>query len=175
VLPRTPRRDEERLDAHPREPVPDDLVRSAILTFRLANAYATNLAKCGLNNAPGDTFRSLSAFPERWIGSCYDQILTREIDILRPRVVFAFGTAVHDKLRFMITDQNVRIQQLPHPAGQQRGFRNEHYEVLYLWLKARALAAEGILSKDELSEYVSLFVANAPSSKKLEQKEPTEK
>lgn len=149
-----------------------DLVRSAMLTFRLGNAYVTNLVKCGLNNAAGNEFRSLATFPEGCIRSCYEKLLSREIEILQPRVAFAFGTAVYDWLRVLV-DPSVRIQQLPHPAGRRRGLRDEHYEALYLWLMARALAAEGVLSTEELGKYVPLFVEHAPPRRPNQALEPT--
>ncbi len=41
-------------------------VLSAILTFRLANVYITNLVKCGLNNKRGE-FRGLAHYDERCV------------------------------------------------------------------------------------------------------------
>jgi hypothetical protein len=68
-----------------------DFFLSAILTFRLRNAYMTNLVKCGLNSEDGKRFQGLADFNPKCIETCVAQYLTREIEILQPRVIFAMG------------------------------------------------------------------------------------
>jgi hypothetical protein len=136
------------------------LVRSVITTFRLANAYVTNLVKCGLNNSDATAFRGIGQMQDACVRMCYGKFLSQEIAIVDPRVVFAFGTAVFDWVR-SLTASDRRIQLLPHPARARSGFRDEYYEVLYLWLIARALVAEHIISHDEARDCLELFLARA--------------
>ena len=70
-------------------------VLSAIQTFRLANVYMTNLVKCGLNNDKKE-FKGLAFYQDKCIKNCYDSFLRKEIDIIKPEIIFAVGTAVED-------------------------------------------------------------------------------
>jgi hypothetical protein len=49
-------------------------VLSAILTFKLANVYMTNLVKCGLGNAEG-RFKGLGSYKEECVKNCYEEVL----------------------------------------------------------------------------------------------------
>ena len=71
-----------------------DLVRSVILTFRLANAYVTNLVKCGLNDFSGGQYRGIGSYPPECISTCFQRFLSREVAALQPKGVFSFWTAV---------------------------------------------------------------------------------
>jgi len=122
-------------------------VLSAVVTFRLANVYMTNLVKCSMNNMAGK-FKPLNWFRPECIKNCYEKFLSHELAILQPVIVFAVGASVENYLRKFCRD-GYRIQQLPHPAGQQRGLRDEHYKVLYFWLVLKGLRDAMIVSKDE--------------------------
>jgi hypothetical protein len=78
-----------------------ELIRSIILTFRLSNAYVTNLIKRGMNDPSGDRFKGVDAFPDACIKTCYDRFLSREIQELQPRVIFAFGSKVEHRLMYL--------------------------------------------------------------------------
>lgn len=157
--------------AHPCRGYPDsfaggrygDLVRSVILTFRLSNAYVTNLVKCGMNDPEGKRFVGIGAFPENCIRTCFKNFLSREIDVLQPRVVFAFGSAVEQWL-IRLLPQGTPIQQIPHPAGRRRGFRDQYYEALYFWLIARALVRTEIITEDLALELGRAFLRTAEIS-----------
>jgi len=125
-------------------------VLSAISTFRLANVYITNLVKCGLNDKDG-MFKGLGSYNEECVKNCYHTILSKELAIVQPKVIFAVGSAVADWLHHLPTG-NAFIQQLPHPAGRRRGFLDEHYRALYFWLVVRALHKVGIIQSDEGSQ-----------------------
>ena len=122
-------------------------VLSAISTFRLANVYITNLIKCGLNNREGK-FKGLAFYRGECVKNCYKTILSKELAILQPKVVFAVGSAVADWVNGFLKDTTF-VQQLPHPAGRRRGFRDEHYKALYFWLVVRALNKVGIIQSEE--------------------------
>lgn len=142
-------------------------VLSAITTFRLANVYMTNLVKCGLNNDKGQ-FKGIGSYNEQCVRTCFSRFLSREIEALKPRVVFAVGSTVESWVSDLLGGRYV-IQQLPHPAGRRRGFRDEHYKVLYFWLVLRALHRAEIVGVVEAQELAKLFLLNfeGPSEQSL--------
>jgi hypothetical protein len=131
-------------------------VLSAILTFKLANVYITNLVKCGLNNRKGE-FRGIGYYRDDCVKNCYEKVLSKELAIIKPKIVFAVGSAVEDWLLYLAKDVSI-LQQLPHPAGRRRGFRDEHYKALYFWLTVRALHKAGIVSIEEGSQLARTFL-----------------
>ena len=133
-------------------------VWSAILTFKLANAYITNLVKCGLNNAEGK-YKGLSDFRPETVENCFSSFLKEELNLFKPRVIFAFGAAVEEWVRHFVKDTYF-VQQLPHPAGRRRGFRDDHYKAIYFWGLARALHKEGIINTEEGCELAKLYLDN---------------
>jgi hypothetical protein len=132
-------------------------VFSAIMTFRLANPYVTNLVKCGMNDSKGTQFRNLACYSDECVENCYKRFLDREMAILKPRLLFAVGSSVEDRLIYL-TKRPVFIQQLPHPAGRRRGFRDEHFKVLYFWLVLRALHKTEIFATTEVRSLTEQFL-----------------
>ena len=61
-------------------------VLSAIMSFRLANTYMTNLVKCSLNNPEGE-FKGIKHFREECVQNCYENFLSREIELVKPLVI----------------------------------------------------------------------------------------
>ena len=133
-------------------------VLSAIRTFRLANVYMTNLVKCGMNNDKG-SFKSLLSYQEETISNCYANFLEKEILLLKPEIIFAVGSTVEYWVKRFIKDAYY-VQQLPHPAGRRRGFRDEHYKAIYFWIVAMALYKAGIIDAAEGSELAKTFLEN---------------
>ena len=131
-------------------------VLSAIITFRLANVYMTNLVKCGMNNDKG-SFKGLSSYREETISNCYSNFLQKEISLLKPEIIFSVGSAVENWVKWFVRD-TCYVQQLPHPAGRRRGFRDEHYKAIYFWIVARALYKSGIINVAEGSELAKTFL-----------------
>jgi len=131
-------------------------VLSAILTFKLSNVYITNLVKCGLNNEEG-RFKGLGSYNKDTIRNCYSQFLERELTIIKPRIIFAVGSAVEYWVSSFVRD-NYYVQQLPHPAGRRRGFRDEHYKAIYFWGIVHALYRTGIIDTNEGTEFAKLYL-----------------
>lgn len=131
-------------------------VLSVILTFKLSNVYITNLVKCGLNNAEGK-FKGLGSYSEETIKNCLSRFLDKELFILKPKVVFAVGSAVEYWINRVIKGLYY-VQQLPHPAGRRRGFRDEHYKAIYFWGVARALHKVGIIDLNEGCELAKMYL-----------------
>ncbi len=76
---------------------------------------------------------------------------------MNPKVVFAVGSAVADWVSHLTGGKSF-IQQLPHPAGRRRGFRDEHYKVLYFWLTVHALHKAGVVPVEEGSQLARTFL-----------------
>ncbi|MDH5641933.1 MAG: hypothetical protein OEY28_11625 [Nitrospira sp.] len=133
-----------------------DFVMSAIQTFRLSNAYMTNLVKCGLNNENGQ-FKGIESFNEQCIKNCFSLFLSREIELLKPQIIFAVGAKVEGLVSSLVGKQYF-VQQLPHPAG--RYLRDEHCKVLYFWLVLRALHKVGIVGIEEARNLSETFLIN---------------
>jgi uracil-DNA glycosylase len=96
------------------------------MTFRLANVYVTNVVKYGLSNDDGQ-FKGIGSYDEQCIRNCSNLFLSRELEIMKPKVVFAVGSAVEDWISYLAGDRYF-VQQLPHPAGRRRGFRDEQLQ-----------------------------------------------
>jgi len=133
-----------------------DFVLSAICTFRLKNAYVTNLVKCGLNTGDGNEFRGFESFQPKCISTCVDRYLQREIEILQPHAVFAVGAKVYKQVRK--TFDTLPLYHLPHPAGGRRGFKDSYFRVLYFWLIVLALRQQGVIEEVEAEELGRRFV-----------------
>jgi len=131
-------------------------VLSAISTFRLANVYITNLVKCGMNNGEG-WFKGLSSYRDETVSNCYSNFLEKEISLLNPKIILAMGSAVEDWIKWFVKD-SYYVEQLPHPAGRRRGFRDEHYRAIYFWILARALHKAGIMGAAEVSKLAKTFL-----------------
>jgi len=128
------------------------LVLSMINTFKLKNAYITNLVKCGLNNEQGQ-FRGLAHFSKECIVNCYETILKQEIEIVQPRVVFAFSKSVKGWLKKL--DPELRVVYLPHPAGR---VENKAQKLYYFWEVTQGLYDAGIISLEEVGELGQRYV-----------------
>ena len=138
-----------------------DFVLSAICTFRLKNAYVTNLVKCGLNPDDGQQFRGLAYYQPGCIDTCVRRYLQREIEIFKPRVIFAVGAKVFkcigEWLQSISRDE-VPLHQLPHPARRQGGFKDSYFRVLYFWLIVLALRQAEIIQPSEAEDLGRTFV-----------------
>ena len=132
-----------------------ELVASAIFTFKLANAYMTNLIKCGLNG-PEDTFKGIDCYNPLCIENCYNEFLKEEIAALKPKVIFTFGTKVYSYVKAFVGD-SVTVVGMPHPAGRRRGFKDEYYNVLYFCTMAKWLYKEKVIDKDAYYNAMMLF------------------
>lgn len=129
------------------------LIASVILTFKLKNAYITNLVKCGLNLENGDKFKGTSFYNSECIENCYHKFLKKEIEEVAPKVIFAFGRNTYEWLCKLNTE--IKIVMLPHPARRQGGFTDEFYQTLYFCLIAKWLLKKRVINDDF---YVDLMV-----------------
>lgn len=132
-----------------------EFVASAIYTFRLKNAYLTNLVKCGLNTPDGQSFKGTNSYNPECVRKCYSKNLCREIELVKPRVIFAFGRNTYDWLRELTN--GIKIVMLPHPARSQNGFTNDFYQTLYFCLIAKWLCNENVISNEFYAELMQKY------------------
>ena len=136
-----------------------DLVASVIVTFKLKNAYLTNLVKCGLNNSK-DEYKGIKELNNNCIEICINEFLKEEIKIIKPNVVFAFGSTVFGILNAKknnLFNNDVELVCLPHPAAGRRGFRNSFFDVLYFCKIAKWLYKKDVIDKNSYLECMEKF------------------
>lgn len=125
------------------------LFNSIVFTFKLKNAYLTNLVKCGLNNAENN-YKGINEYEWKTLQTCAENFLLKELEILKPKIVFCFGSSVENKLWDLYPeDYPFLVCGLPHPAGQRRGFKDEYYRHLYFTRILEGLYKVGIVTIDE--------------------------
>ena len=135
------------------------LFNSIVFTFKLKNAYLTNLIKCGLNNTEGK-FRGIRHYNKETIKTCYDNYLTKEIELIKPKVIFCFGTNVYnylykqyEKIEFPWT-----VISLPHPARGQSGFSHELFRHLFFSQILEGLYESKIINLEEAQNKYGEFL-----------------
>lgn len=99
------------------------MIYSMINTFQIANAYITNMVKCGACNGQSK-FVTTDRYNSKIIKKCLSKHLAREISALRGDdnnqlvTVFAFGQNVYDTLKDNVEKLGkCKIYLLPHPAN----------------------------------------------------------
>ena len=128
---------------------------STILTFRLANAYVTHLVKCGMNK--DQQVKGINSYQEDCIRNCFREFLAYEINIIKPRVIFAVGAVVEQKLLDLVGNSYL-IQSLPHPKTLQNSLSDEEFQVLYFWLILRTLFKTSVITMEEAKELAATFL-----------------
>lgn len=137
------------------------LINSIIFTFKLKNAYISNFVKCGLNNE-NNNFKGIQEYDERCLKNCFDNFLIREMEILRPKIVFCFGSNVENKLyEIYPNDYPFRVCVLPHPAGRRRGFKNDYYRHLYFTRILEGLYLAGIITREAAKNKFGEFLSRS--------------
>lgn len=133
------------------------LFNSIIFTFKLKNAYLTNFIKCGLNNEK-NKYKGIDSYDPKCLKTCYENILYTEIDALKPKVIFCFGSKVETYLKKFYSDESVSVIGLPHPAGQRRGFKDTFYRHLYFSKIMEGLYKSGIIGIEEARDKIKYFL-----------------
>ncbi|MGH4120918.1 uracil-DNA glycosylase family protein [Clostridium sp.] len=113
------------------------------------NAYVTNAVKCGTES--GDNTRK---YCKETVNICVTTHLLKEIEVLQPKVIFAFGRQTSRIIRK--APQNSNVIYLPHPAARVSNLemrRSYSYGVL------EALCNASVIKKDstEYGELITLF------------------
>jgi len=135
------------------------LFNSIIFTFKLKRAYLTNIVKCGMNNAKNE-YKGTNDYQQSCIKNCCDRYLSKEIEILDPKVIFCFGNNAENRVRALLKDKDTVIIGLPHPARQKAGFKNVYYKHLYYTRLLQGLWAGKIYTIDEAGDKFKEFLKN---------------
>lgn len=134
------------------------LFNSIIFTFKLNNAYLTNIVKCGLNN-DNNNYKGIDCYNPESLKTCFENILLKELDIIKPKVVFCFGSNVESYLQKLYPDDYpFLVVGLPHPAGRRRGFKDEYYRHLYFTRILEGLYKTDIINIDEAQSKIKEFL-----------------
>ena len=145
-----------------------ELFNSIIFTFKLQNAYLTNLVKCGMNNDVG--FMGIENYNRKCIDTCFENILSKEINIVNPKVVFCFGKKVSEHLwdLFPGSETPFTLVELPHPASGRNGLKDEFFRHLYFTRILEGLYKSGVYTLEQaekkFGEFVNTKVSNVPAS-----------
>lgn len=145
-----------------------EFFNSFVHTFKLKNAYMTNLVKCGMLNSDYDKYANLDKFPAECKNNCFDNIFLEEVKALKPKVIFTLSSKVYN---YLTTDKRLNeikevkgcesldIVALPHPARCRQGFTNEFYRTLWYCRTLEGMINAGIITdKEEQHKYWDKYV-----------------
>ncbi len=136
-----------------------DLIESAILTFKLKNAYVTNVVKCGLNDE-NDNYKNTDYLQKKCIEKCIKEYLMEEIEIIKPKVIFAFGKNSKSRIDEFCKGNSmdkINVFKLPHPA---RFLEDEYFKTLYFCLMAKGLCKSEVISEKYYIEMMKKFLGD---------------
>ena len=95
--------------------------------FGLKNVYITNVVKCGKTNANGFQAYNHDVKSDRKIATnCYNNYLSKEIEIFRPDIIFSFGKNAFHLFNHVTNGiyRNINVQ-LYHPGARITGGLSE--------------------------------------------------
>lgn len=142
------------------------MIYSLIKMFRLANAYATDVVKCGMNNETGDEFLGTSSYTDDCINFCVKEYLVNEIGALteynKNIVIFAFS----ERVNYLINRAFSEIKELhsihpiiclmPHPANRLNNDYRKYVLFSKMYKALMSLKLKGVdkICEAALKEYV---------------------
>lgn len=144
-----------------------EFFNSFVHTFKLKNAYMTNLVKCGMLNSDHDKYANLDKFPAKCKNNCFDNIFLEEVERLKPKVIFTLSSKVYNYLNGGKVIEKIEkklgtkpyIVALPHPARCRQGFTNEFYRTLWYCRTLEGMINAGIITdKEEQHKYWDKYV-----------------
>ncbi|QDK81387.1 hypothetical protein EXU85_23360 [Spirosoma sp. KCTC 42546] len=98
--------------------------------FKLSNVYVTNLVKCGLAVGKKNEY-NIYKYDESVVANCFKEYLDKELEIIKPQAVFAFGGRVYNAFRNKYGKDYPADEKLfcmPHPSPRfmsQVGYRKQ--------------------------------------------------
>lgn len=145
-----------------------EFFNSFVHTFKLKNAYMTNLVKCGMLNSDHDKYGNLDKFPAKCISMCFKEIFLKEVEALKPKVIFTLSSKVYNyltankrlnEIKGVKGCESLDIVALPHPARCRQGFTNEFYRTLWYCRTLEGMINAGIITdKEEQHKYWDKYV-----------------
>lgn len=153
-----------------------DFFNSFVHTFKLKNAYMTNLVKCGmLKKSDNNKYGNLDKFPSECKNKCIENIFLNEVEALKPKVIFTLSSKVYNYLNEKKVIKRIEeklgtkpyIVTLPHPARCRQGFTNEFYRTLWYCRTLEGMINAGIITdKEEQHKYWDKYVEDYKNWKK---------
>lgn len=146
-----------------------EFFNSFVHTFKLKNAYMTNLVKCGmLKDSDHNEYGNLDKFPSECKNNCFENIFLKEVEALKPKVIFTLSSKVYNyltadkrlnKIKGVKGCESLDIVALPHPARCRQGFTNEFYRTLWYCRTLEGMINAGIITdKEEQHKYWDKYV-----------------
>lgn len=145
-----------------------EFFNSFVHTFKLKNAYMTNLVKCGmLKDSDHNKYGNLDEFPDKCISMCFKEFFLKEVEILKPKVIFTLSSKVYNYLNVGKVIEKIEkklgakpyIVALTHPARCRQGFTNEFYRTLWYCRTLEGMINAGIITdKEEQHKYWDKYV-----------------
>ena len=140
------------------------MIYSLIRMFKLANAYATDVVKCGMLN--GENFLGTSEYKTECVNECVSRYLVKEIKALtkynKNLVIFAFSGQVYDLIRCLfaaspeLADQiSATICLLPHPASRLSNENRKYVLFIKVYKTLTKVANLESNCVDALKEFLS--------------------
>lgn len=139
------------------------LIASLIKTFKLGNAYMTNVIKCSMNTEDGQKSLGTYYYHNDCIKTCVNNILTEEVNILignnspKKLIIFAFGKQVYNlAINYLIPNPKLKeiecqLCLLPHPASR---LSNDHRKYVIFGKVYKLLHLNGIDCHTALDEFL---------------------
>lgn len=132
---KTPKDMVEKFDNYLVQGVYGQMVYALICKYKLANAYLTNVIKCGMNNKNSDGSEKEGYLGTWWYKdackeTCIKEVLSKEIHTLRSGYnkikVFAFGGNAYwlakdyfqNSSSYALENLDIQLVQLPHPSSR---------------------------------------------------------
>lgn len=146
-----------------------EFFNSFVHTFKLKNAYMTNLVKCGmLKDSDHNKYGNLDKFPSECKNNCFENIFLEEVERLKPKVIFTLSSKVYNyltadkrlnEIKGVKGCESLDIVALPHPARCRQGFTNEFYRTLWYCRTLEGMINAGIITdKEEQHKYWDKYV-----------------
>ncbi len=146
-----------------------EFFNSFVHTFKLKNAYMTNLVKCGmLKDSDHNEYGNLDKFPSECKNNCFENIFLEEVKALKPKVIFTLSSKVYNyltankrlnEIKGVKGCESLDIVALPHPARCRQGFTNEFYRTLWYCRTLEGMINAGIITdKEEQHKYWDKYV-----------------
>jgi len=133
------------------------LIASLIKTFKLANAYMTNIVKCSMNNSNGTKYLGTQYYKEECIENCIKEVLKEEINILTDNkgndkpIIFAFSKQVYNLAQKYLSGVATEICLMPHPASR---LANDYRKYVIFGKVYKTLTINGCDCKDAVKEFL---------------------
>ncbi len=144
------------------------MIYSAIRTFHMANAYVTNMVKCGMKNDQKN-YLTTDEYPNDGNGNdyiakdCIENFLKRELNLLREGkrdekvIVFAFGERTYYRLAKELDGENISLYLLPHPANR---LANDYRKYVLFGKILRALLQNYFYEGIEKPDFEAILAAD---------------